>query len=171
MIRFTGLLLLCGGICLLGICAAQCLRRRERNLGELICGFEAVRREMKHTLAPLGDLLRLGAAQTAEGSVYGVFAEGAVCADNLNEWDFQTNWGHILESYRCSFAEEELSVLKQLGGVLGRYDGDEQLRALDVAIDRLRELYRLAGELSNRLGKVYTVLGMTSGAFAFLLLI
>ena len=170
MMREIGLLLLCGGLCMLGICATQHLRRREKNLRELICGLEAVRREMKYNLAPLGDLFRLGAAQTT-GNVSAIFAEVAECADNSDGVDFKTNWTSNLEKQRLYLAETDMMALQQLGTVLGRYDGDEQLRSLDATVDRLRELCHLAEERSTRLGKVYTTLGLVSGAFVFLLLV
>ena len=155
---------------MLGVCAAQCLKSRERNLKDLICGLEAVRREMQYSLAPLGDLFRLGAAQTT-GNVSAFFAEVAECTDDINGGGFKTNWVHMLGKHQLYLTEADLIVLRQLGVVLGRYDGDEQLRALEAVIDRLGDLCRLAEERSGRLGKVYTALGMVSGAFVFLLLI
>jgi len=155
---------------MLGVCAAQCLRCRERSLKELICGLEVVRREMQYSLAPLGDLFRLGAAQTT-GNVSVIFAEVAECTDDMNGVDFKTNWVQILGRHQLYLTEADLIVLRQLGAVLGRYDGDEQLRAIETAIDRLGTLCRFAEERSGRLGKVYTTLGMVSGAFVFLLLI
>lgn len=168
MMRYIGRALLCGGLCMLGICAAQRLKRRERNLSELICGFEAVRRELKYNLAPLAELFKLGASQTT-GEVSAFFSKSAECANELNGVDFKTKWIQVIEERWLELTEADILVLKQLGGTLGRYDVDEQARALDVTIERLRELRRLADERSIRIGKVYNVLGIISGAFAFLL--
>ena len=67
--------------------------------------------------------------------------------------------------------EGDRAVLKQVGGVLGRYDSDSQTVALGQAVQRLSQQQREAEERQGRLGRVYGTLGVTSGLlFAIVLL-
>ena len=76
-----------------------------------------------------------------------------------------------MESVRLQIEPEDLAVLQQVGGVLGRYDGEHQRQALEEAIVRMDERRRAAADRRNRMGRVYGTLGLTAGAFLVILFI
>ena len=76
-----------------------------------------------------------------------------------------------MESVRLRVEPEDMAVLRQVGGVLGRYDGENQRQALEEAVSRLDERRRAAADRRNRMGRVYGTLGLTAGAFLVILFI
>lgn len=168
--RLLGVLLLSGGFWALGLCGARRLKRRESELKELIAGLETVKRELKYCLAPLPELFRCAAEQTA-GEVALLFS---CCADRMESMGGHTFcrvWKQVLMERRFCLDRTDLMELEQLGGILGRYDADEQLRAIEQTAARLEEQCRQAEEQSVRLGKVYTVLGLAAGMFTIIFFI
>lgn len=166
--RLFGMLLLSGGLWAMGACGAWRLKRRVRELRELIAGLEAVKRELKYSLAPLPELFRQAAEQTA-GEVALLFG---CCADRTESTDgerFCYVWKQALSERRLCLDRMDLTMLEQLGGVLGRYDADEQLKALEYTVARLEKQYERAREQSTRLGKVYMILGLTAGIFTLII--
>ena len=170
MIRLVGAALLTGGGAALGFGAVRHLERRVRDLDLLGAGLTVMRREIDLRLTPLPELLTLAAKETKE-EVSDFFRLCSVGAKHLNGRAFRQIWRQGLESVRLRIEPEDLAVVEQLGGVLGRYDGANQRQALDEALARLNEQRKLAADQRNRLGKVYGALGLTAGVFLVILLI
>lgn len=170
MMRLIGAALLTGGSALLGICAVRHLNSRVDHLRQLITGLEVVIREMDHCLAPLPELLAQAAKQT-DRNVSVFFDLCAQGAEHLNGRSFQTVWNQAIEAGQLRLEHADLSLLEQLGGILGRYDGESQRKALQTTVDRLEEQRAEAASQSSRLGRVYSVLSLTAGAFLLILLI
>jgi len=80
-------------------------------------------------------------------------------------------WQQGLEAAQLRLEAVDLTVVEQVGSVLGRYDGDSQRQALEQALMRMEELQKQAVEQRARLGKVYGTLGLTAGAFLMILLV
>lgn len=170
MIRLLGAVLLTGGAALLGLCAVRHMNSRVNDLRYLIQGVESMLRELTYRLAPLPELLQFAQTQT-EGRVALFFDLCAQGAEHLNGRSFQTVWEQAAEASQMRLEQPDLQCLEQLGSVLGRYDGDSQRKALEAAAVRLEEQHSMAEEQSRRFGKVYSVLGLTAGAFLMILLI
>lgn len=170
MIRMVGAALLTGGSALLGVCAVRHMDSRVNDLRQLTAGLETMTRELDYRLAPLPELLEQAAEQTG-GRVERFFSLCAQGAGHLNGRSFLSVWRQAAEAAQLRLEQTDLAFLEQLGGVLGRYDGETQRRALDTAIARLEEQRAAAAEQSCRLGRVYRVLSLTAGAFLMILLI
>ncbi len=170
MIRMMGAALLLGGSAALGFAAVRRLERRTRDLRELIAGLEVMERELEWRLTPLPELLRRAAEQAGDG-VSAFFLMCAQGAERLNGRTFSEVWRQELTSAQLSVNEADRGLLEQLGGVLGRYDGDSQRQALAAAVERLEEQRTEAMGRRARLGKVYGVLSVTAGIFLVILLI
>ncbi len=68
-------------------------------------------------------------------------------------------------------AEEERKNLEELGRMLGRYDLEGQLRSIQNAKAGLKRCLDHAVRERDRLGRVFGVLGVSSGAVLVLLLL
>lgn len=169
MIRLMGAILLAVGAVLLGVSAARCTKSRVRDLQMLAEGLRAILRELSYRLAPLPELLCSAKEQTGE-RVQLFFSLCAQGAEHLNGRSFQTVWAQAAEASQMCLEWEDWQCLESLGHVLGRYDCENQRRALDVSLNRLEERCREAAEQSQRLGKLYSALGVTAGAFLIILL-
>lgn len=170
MIRMAGAALLAGGSVILGACGAKHLNGRVNELNQLLAGLEAMTRELSYRMAPLPELLRQ-AAEQSKGNPALFFNLCAQGAEHLNGRTFQTVWSQALEAAQLRLEQEDMALLEQLGGVLGRYDEESQHRALDTAIARLENQRNAAADQSCRLGRVYSVLSLTAGGFLMILLI
>lgn len=170
MIRLAGAALLAAGTALLGLCAVRRLDGRVQDLEQLTAGLEVMLRELDYRLAPLPELLERAAAETG-GRVSRFFGLCAQGASHLNGRTFQAVWCQAAEAGQLRLEQGDMALLEQLGGVLGRYDGESQRQALAAASVRLEERHGQAVERRGRQGRVYGVLGLTAGAFLMILLI
>ena len=160
MIRLIGAVLLAAGAALLGISAARRTRSRAKDLQMVMEGLRAILRELSFRLAPLSELLNSAKEQTGE-RVQLFFSLCEQGAEHLNGRTFQTVWEQAAEASQMCLEREDWQCLESLGHVLGRYDCENQCQALDTSLSRLEERYRDATEQSQRLGKLYSVLGLT----------
>lgn len=170
MIRLIGSVLLAGGSAALGFGAVRRLDGRVRDLRGLEAGVEILQRELGWRLAPLPDAL----VRTAEGTAGRAAQFFQSCAQEalyLNGRSFQQIWRETAESSKMRLEREDMELLEQLGAVLGRYDGDSQRQALEAAGARLAQRRAGAVEQRGRLGKVYSVLGISAGLLLVILLI
>ena len=170
MIRMLGAVLLIAGCGGLGLGAVGRLDGRVRDLRELAAGLDAMERELGWRLAPLPEALE-AAGQAAGGGAARFFTRCAQAARHTDGRAFQELWRDSLEAAPLRLAEGDRALLRRLGPVLGRYDGDSQRRALEEASAELRALREGAAEDRRRLGRVYTVLGVAGGLLLVILLI
>ena len=168
--RLLGTLLLTGGAVLLGLSAAQRTKWRVRDLRMLVDGLRTMQRELSYRLAPLPELL-CSAEEVGRGSVKQFFFLCAQGAERLNGKTFQSVWNQAIQDSRMCLLLDDLHCLEALGAVLGRYDSENQRQAIQTTISRLEELCEEAQTQSVRLGKLYSVLGLTVGAFLMILLV
>jgi len=169
MIRMLGVFCLSGGAVLIGNCAVRHLKARVAELQNLILGLNVMLREMDYRLAPLPELLALASSRTV-GQASEFFCLCARGAEHLNGRTFQMIWKQALEAGQLRLEQEDLAVLVQLGGFLGRYDGESQRLILEQTIGQMEEQRKYAKELSDRLGKVYRALSLAAGAFVLILM-
>lgn len=170
MRRLLGAALVVAGCGALGFIGAARLDGRVRDLDELAAGLAALGRELGWALTPLPQALE-AAARTARGPAADFFArcgKGAGRADSAPFWDV---WRSELDRAPLRLDREDRAVLNRLGPVLGRYDGDSQRLALEETSAGLRALRARAEEDRRRLGRVYSVLGVSSGLLLAILLL
>ena len=169
MIRLLGAMLLSGGASALGLLAAAQLNRRVQSLRALLSALELLERELSYRLTPmpalLGELTR-----RSPPPVNGFFARCLDGLSTLGERTLSDLWNEALEAVPMYLAEEERQVMRELGGILGRYDGEGQRESLGLARARLGQQLSAAAEERTRLGRVYSVLGLTAGTVLVILL-
>ena len=170
MIKLLGAALLMAGCGAVGLAAVGRLDGRVRDLRELTAGLETLRRELGGRLTPLPGALN-AAADGTHGRAAGFFAFCANHAEHLDGAAFHEIWRDGLEQCRLQLTGEDRVLLEQLGPVLGRYDADSQLQAIEGVLAGLGRRQVLAEEERQRMGRVYGVLGMTAGVFLVILLI
>ena len=170
MIRSLGAALLilgCGG---LGLSAVNRLDGRVRDLRELSAGLEILQRELGWRLSPLPEALEAAAAGT-QGQAARFFTFCARGSARLAGAPFRTLWSSGLDQCPLRLSREDRALLEQLGTVLGRYDGDSQRQAVENVLAGLSRQRTQAEDDRRRLGRVYGVLGVTTGLFLALVLI
>ena len=123
-------------------------------------------------VSPYADAGADGAAGTAVTGAGGLFAH---CRDHLwelGEKSFGQLWREALDGEPDLLLDErESQILLELGEVLGRYDVEGQSGALRNSVLELGRCLAGAEEEQRRLGRVYTTLGLGSGAMLVILLL
>lgn len=164
-----GKCLVLGGMTLLGLRHAGELRRRVQCLGAFLGAVERAQRELAFSLPPVEELLgRMGEGLWAP---VGAWFSGCCAAfRERREECLEEIWTRRLREEELPLREEDMELLNGLGGLLGRFDGESQEKALGQLHVRLEEQLAGAREDAKRLGKVYGTLGVTLGLFCVILL-
>lgn len=93
------------------------------------------------------------------------------CLDRLaREQRLESAWSGALESAGLPLTQEERRTVAALGAVIGRYDVSQQRPALEAARSRLEEQMARAEEEKGRLGRMWSVLGVSAGVLAVVML-
>ena len=79
-------------------------------------------------------------------------------------------WTRAVSDALFPLNQDELEAISALGWVLGRYEAEEQRRTLEDTRKRLEAFTARAEEEKARLGRMWSVLGLTAGALAVVLL-
>ena len=170
MLKLIGALLLTGGGFVLGMAASGTLADRVRGLSALTAALELLERELSFRLPPMPDLLE-GLARRAPAPADRFFAKCAKGLDELGEKPFDQIWSEALSGAPMGLNAEDAALLGELGGVLGRYDGEGQRQAVAQTRARLTERLQEARDERRRQGRVYGTLGTALGAFCTILLL
>lgn len=170
MLKLVGAILLMASAAGIGLGAASQLRARVSALRALVEGLESLEREMSFRLSSMPELMDCLAKQTQPPAAY-LFAYCRDHMEELGEKRFGQIWKEALEENPDLLLEQaEQQILSNVGEVLGRYDAGEQRRALHSASAELEQCLLRAEEERLRLGRVYTALGLGSGAMLVILL-
>jgi len=167
--RVLGAALLAAGAAAVGFGAAARLEGRVRDLRGLTAGLEAMARALDARLAPLEEMLS-AAAESTQGRPAGLYR---ACAQALGRGEgrsFRVVWNTALEELPLRLERADLDLLRPLGEVLGRYDGDSQAAALAQTVARLGGQLEEAVEQRRRLGRLYGTMGVSAGLFLAILL-
>ena len=158
MIRLLGGVLIVVAGSALGLSCGRTLRGGVTAVEGVMTALERLEREMSLHLTPLPELLmKLG----------GVYAR---CGREIDRGEcVRVAWGDMVARLP-SLSRDSREILLPLGGVLGQYDGQAQCQALAATRQELSILRHQQRETSNRLGRVYTALGVTGGAFLVIVL-
>lgn len=169
MLHILGKILLLCGMTVLGFQHAIRLRRRVSCLKEFLAALERLERELAFALLPVDVLL----CQMRSGSHGPAQCFFSFCEERFSkrgEERLEEIWMDGLQNIPLPLSEEDRTLLEQIGSILGRYDGDSQRLGFQRIHGRLEEVILEAKEESERMGKVYPVVGLTVGIFCIIML-
>lgn len=170
MLRLAGALLLAGGMGMLGFAAAGRLGRRVNTLAALAGALELIARELSFRLTPMPELLERLAGRAAHPADL-LFVHCRDGLKDLGEVSLGQLWREGLRLEPLGLDQRELAALDSLGDVLGCYDGEGQLAALEQVRSELEQALAEAREERIRLGRVYQTVGAAAGAVLVILLL
>ena len=168
--RIIGAVLLLSASALLGFSASGELKARVRDLELLIVSFEFMERELNAHLPPLLELLRR-ASQVTSGYVKSFYLLTVLGMDRQTEQSFPELWKEAAEASQMHITDHDLRIVCDVGLVLGRFDSVSQCSALTEAKGRLSLALKDAKEQKNNMGRVYSTLGIASGALLSIILL
>lgn len=166
--ELLGAVLVSGGGLWLGLRAAEELRGRARAAGSLCAALLLMEGELRLSLTPLPVLLE----RLAGRCPFPADRLMAHCARELGrgERGISQVWPEALNALP-GLDWESRTILQPLGSVLGRYDAESQLQALEAARTALEgRRDRLEAQFRS-MGRTYRALGLTGGLFLMILLL
>lgn len=167
--KLAGALLLTGGAGALGLLAASRLAARVRALRAMLGALEQLERELSFRLTSMPELLR-NTARNAAPPANAFFLQCCTGMEQLGEKSLSEIWSEALSKVG-DLGERPLMVMRELGTILGRYDGEGQRESLAAARDELAKCLAQAEAERAQKGQVYSALGISAGALLAILLL
>lgn len=164
MLKAIGAFLIVCSAASAGFSAAGHLGRRVQGLQSFLVSLELMERELSFRLTTVPDLLALLAEQ-AEMPARAFFRSCLDGLDGLGERRLSQIWRSSLKSCPMELKSEDLNIIGELGEILGCYDDQSQRAALEASCARLACNLAQAREEHQRIGKVYSTLGIAIGSF------
>ncbi|MGN0692764.1 MAG: stage III sporulation protein AB [Oscillospiraceae bacterium] len=125
---------------------------------------------IRQTASPLEDIIRAAAEDKRLGRLS--FLSDINSELDSGSLNIREVWRNCLENSPPEYIrEEEKAILEELGETLGSTDVQGQLDGLSAQRNTLRELIAEADRERREKGKLYRMLGVTSGLFAAVILI
>lgn len=164
--RLLGAALLTGAFVLAGLLGAGGLKRRARELEELMLTMELLGFELGRFRAPLPALCRQ-LSQHAPGCGAACFRRLLLLTESRPELCFWQQWALAMEP----LAEPARGCLLPLGQILGRYEAAEEQAAVEACRRRLELLWQKARDDHSRNARVYVGLAACAGAVLSVMLL
>ncbi len=169
MLKLAGGLILLFSTTAIGIGLSRRLRARVRNLRGLRSAIELMRGEILTRNIPIPELLEQ-LADELDGPPGKLFRSAAAKTGTLGDRSFMRIWREALaETPELQLTEDELSVLQNLGYILGRYSSQEQAAILDFAARRFDAFLEEATRQREKKGPVSVAIGLASGLLVMIL--
>jgi stage III sporulation protein AB len=170
MLKLIGSALVICCCTLLGLKATGRIRQHIRALSGLLSALDIMKSEILDMLTPLPELMKLLSEQAREPARE-MFAE---CLRLMREEgcrSFRESWRRaVLETADLCLLPEEEEVLCELGVSLGRYNAEDQCRAIDRAAKRLELFLQLEERDRAERGRLNAFLGFGAGVTVAILL-
>ncbi|MCL2546846.1 MAG: stage III sporulation protein AB [Oscillospiraceae bacterium] len=168
MLRIIGALLLTGGTTAFGLQASAQLSKCVSVIAAWRMAVEQLQAEMSCRVRALPELAA-HLADNAPAILRGDFQRLADMFERPNDERYAQIWTRWAEGLPLH-AEESIIII-ELGQLLGRYELDGQLAALDSVEARLAQIEERAQVRKDKLSRLYAVSGLLCGAAAAVILL
>lgn len=170
MLKIIGSVLVICCCTLLGLKATGRTQQHIRALRGLLSSLEIMKSEILDMLTPIPELMTLLSEQAQEPT-RGMFLKCLCLMREGGCRSFRESWRRsVLETSDLCLLPEEEEVLCELGISLGRYNAEDQCRAIDKAAKRLDVFLQLEEKDKSERGRVNAVLGLGTGITVAMLL-
>ncbi len=170
MLKVVGSVMLLLGCVGAGFLRVRNMDKRIEMIRSLLYALETMERELSFRVPLLEDMLST-VANSSNEMIRNFFS---ACKKEMNENTeklFVEIWVQAAKKWLIYLKNRDLDTIFVLGRVLGRYDCDEQRRAILQTHNLLEQSLRDAEEERSGQGKVYKVLGAAAGALLIILLL
>lgn len=162
IIKLLGMGIIMLSSSLMGICFAECMASREKELINLLDAAEMISNELSYSMSPIKDIV-CSIAPMVKGvcaEMFGVFKEQIEKGKTASE-----AWSYALDKKAAamSLKKEDASYLKMLSTMFDAYEIDEQKRRINELKLRLSSLADNAQKAKNKNSKIAKMLGVYGG--------
>lgn len=163
MLKTIGIVLVVLGASGAGFSMALAVQRNIAVVQQLIGALDQMKSEMQYRKTPLPELMRVLSVST-RGQVSSLFCR---VADDMFLRQEASVYAIIkkalLAAPPSAFSPSVRHVLLNLGSGLGKYDVEGQLRAIDLALSRLRDILEQSTAEQKTRVRSYCTLGICAG--------
>lgn len=166
--KLPGAVLIMAAACLVSLVTLREKKQRQEGCLSLVAALELLRGELSSGAVPL----RLG-IERACAHAGGIGNELLIAVreglGDLGERSFDEIWNKALDGTDLWLAETVRHEMRKLGSVLGRFELETQLRALDACISLLRQQWERQRNAYPEERRVW--IGLTGGLSALLVIL
>lgn len=163
MIKMLGVCIILLGATVMGVCASSSLTNRARTLNSFMNALDIMRSEINERLTPLYELMII----LGDISSYAVASFFKACAEEMKkkpDIPFAIIWRKNLKhADYLQLKAGETEAISALGEVLGRYSAKEQSEAIEHTLRNVETMAQNAENTRQKLGGLYTKLGVICG--------
>jgi stage III sporulation protein AB len=171
VLKFIGAILLVSGAAAWGFIGAKNLKDRGAALRALASSLELMGHELCDMLTPMPELFAVLGNQSPEPARK-LFVNAGTRMKDIGAAPFSELWHQaVRDSEELLLNEEEVLALSELGFSLGKYDINEQRKAVETARRRFEGFAKKAEEERDRSWKSQAFLGVAAGLFAVIILL
>ena len=166
--KLPGAVLIMAAACLMSVLTLREKKQRQAGGLSLAAALELLRGELSSGALPLSlGIERASAHASGFGKELLIAVQEGL--RDLGEWSFDEIWDKALAGTDPWLEETVQNELRKLGSVLGRFDLETQLRALDACISLLRQQWERQRNAYPEERRVW--IGLTAGLSALLVIL
>ncbi|MGN1270230.1 MAG: hypothetical protein ACI4UU_05135 [Clostridia bacterium] len=151
----------------IGILFSKKYANREKELKEMKNSLNIFATKIKFTYEPIPNVF-MEISNKIGGNVGNIFARAA---NRMQEISAGEAWVQALEETKYNLNKEDISVIKNLGRMLGQTDLEGQISEIEVVNEFLNSQLENAKEERRKNEKMYRTLGLVCGLTIAIILI
>ena len=152
---------------LLGILFSKKYSNREKELKEMKSALNIFATKIKFTYEPIPNVF-LEIANKIEGNVGQIFARAS---NRMKEENAGDAWANAFTDVPNNLTKEDITILSNLGRLLGQTDVEGQISEIEVVVQFLDTQLEQAKQEKIRNEKMYRTLGIVGGLATAIILI
>lgn len=170
-VKYTFLFFIFLGASLIGNLFSKKFSKRVKELKKFKEAYNIIESKIKFTYEPLGEIFNqisnILKNQSKIGEIFKITSE------KMKQYDFKTSWENSLEENKnnLNLKDEDISILKNLGNMLGKTDVEGQLNEIKLNMSFLDTQIIDAEEECKKNEKMYRTLGTIFGLAIIIILI
>ena len=135
-----------------------------REIENMLCQLKT---KIRFTASPLREIFQELASNNT--TVIGIFLEKT--SENMEENSFNVAWNKSIEEMMWNLNEEDISILKDLGKILGKSDVEGQVNEIELVRTFIEKQTQKAEVEKSKNAKIYKTLGNIIGIGIVIILI
>ncbi|QAT42865.1 stage III sporulation protein AB [Aminipila luticellarii] len=166
----TLVFIICSAI---GYVKARDYQCRVTNLQSFLDGLKNLEDEILYRKTPLPEALEIVSDEKANHAAKDLFSKVSADLKGKNNCSFLESWIRYSKELgdTCSFTEEDIHTIVELGKGLGGTDVYGQSAVIQRSYKRIENQLKEASEENNKKGKMYKSLGIAIGLTLVIILI
>ena len=161
-LRYVFLILILTGSTSVGFLLSKKYSDRVKELKSLANLINILQNKIKFTHKPLREILEEIASIRENSGITGIFSKSG---EKLKDKKFEESWNEAISEQRffLNLKNEDITLMKNLGNVLGKTDIEGQMSEINQFLLLLKEQIKNAEEEKNKNAKMYKSLGTIIG--------